>query len=103
MSILTRQLSSELAELFSESGYDAEYAAVRVSDRPDLCEFQCNSAMAAAKKYRKAPYIIAEDIVRAASGKEDLPFLVEAVKPGFLNLNVKKSYHNAELHLKELY
>ena len=92
MSILTRQLSSELAELFSESGYDAEYAAVRVSDRPDLCEFQCNGAMAAAKKYRKAPYIIAEDIVRAASGKEDLPFLVEAVKPGFLNLNVKPGY-----------
>ena len=48
-------LSAEVAKAFAAAGYDEKYARVSISNRPDLCEYQCNGAMAAAKEYHKAP------------------------------------------------
>ena len=76
---------------FEELGYETSYARVTVSNRPDLCEFQCNGAMALAKQAKKAPIEIAEQIAGKLSGNalfED----VSAVKPGFLNLKLSKKY-----------
>ena len=78
-------LTFELEAAFEKAGYDKQYAKVTLSNRPDLCEYQCNGAMAAAKAYKKAPIMIANDVVEVL--KESV-FIeqVEAVNPGFINI-----------------
>ncbi len=72
---------------FEKAGYDKKYGFVSVSNRPDLCQYQCNGAMAAAKEYKKAPIQIANDVVEVL--KEDAAFAsIEAVNPGFINIVV---------------
>lgn len=78
-------------EAFVELGYEKKYARVTVSNRPDLCEFQCNGAMALAKQAGKPPIGIAEQIAEKLSGSS-LFEEVSAVKPGFLNLKLSKRY-----------
>ena len=62
-------ITNEMQAAFTEGGYDAGYAKVTLSNRPDLCEYQCNGAMAAAKAYKKKPIDIANDVVEQASGE----------------------------------
>lgn len=84
-------ISAEVTKAFEENGYDAKYGKVTLSNRPDLCEYQCNGAMAAAKEYKCAPFIISDKI--AESLKENQMFAsVESVKPGFLNLKLSEAY-----------
>ena len=72
---------------FEKAGYDKKYGFVTLSNRPDLCQFQCNGAMAASKEYKKAPIQIAGDVVEIL--KEDSVFeKIEAVNPGFINITV---------------
>ena len=80
-------IGQELAKAFDQSGYDASYAKVTRSDRPDLCEYQCNGAMAGAKAYHKAPFVIAEDVIANLKKREWME-QVEVVKPGFINIHV---------------
>ena len=61
-------ITEELAGAFQAAGYDKEYAKVTLSNRPDLCEYQCNGAMAGAKAYRKAPVMIANDVAAGLEG-----------------------------------
>ena len=84
-------ISKEMEKAFESAGYDAELGKVTVSNRPDLCEYQCNGAMAGAKRYHKAPIMIAGDVA-AQLGNSDVFKSVEAVKPGFLNLKIKESF-----------
>ena len=84
--ILTR-IEEELVPAFEKAGYDAAYAKAAVSSRPDLCEFQCNGAMAAAKTYKKAPILIARDVVENL-GENSIFAEAEAVNPGFINLKL---------------
>ena len=63
MKKLMELMAEELASAFEKAGYASEYGKVTVSNRPDLCEFQCNGAMAGAKAYKKAPFMIADDVV----------------------------------------
>ena len=56
-------ISEEVVKAFEEAGYSADFAKVTLSNRPDLCEYQCNGALAAAKTYKKAPIMIANDVV----------------------------------------
>ena len=80
-------ITTEMEAAFEKAGYDKELAKVTLSNRPDLCEYQCNGAMAGAKKYKKAPFMIAEDV--AVYLKESSYFeTVEVVKPGFINLKL---------------
>lgn len=84
-------ITDEIVKAFEAAGLDAKYAKVTVSNRPDLCEYQCNGAMAAAKEYKKAPIMIAEEVV--AQLKDNAMFeSVEAVKPGFLNLKLNNEF-----------
>lgn len=76
---------------FRAAGYDEELAKVTLSNRPDLCEYQCNGAMAGAKTYRKAPFMIAEDVVSHLSDSGCFES-VEAVKPGFINLKLSPAF-----------
>ena len=84
-------LEEEMKAAFEKAGYDPNFAKVTVSNRPDLCEYQCNGAMAAAKTYHKAPMIIAGDVAVHLEGSEALED-VQAVNPGFINMKVKKEF-----------
>ncbi len=78
-------ITEKLEDVFKQCGYEERFAKVTVSNRPDLCEYQCNGAMAAAKQYKKAPIMIATDIVEKI--KDDEMFeSVSAVNPGFINI-----------------
>lgn len=92
-------ISEEMRQAFAAAGYDAELGRVTVSNRPDLCEYQCNGAMAGARKYHKAPIMIANDVAEKLS---DSKFFseVQAVAPGFLNLKIKNSFFTG--YLKEM-
>ncbi len=84
-------ISKEVGDAFEAAGYDRELGRVTISNRPDLCEYQCNGAMAGAKKYGKAPFIIADDV--AARLQDNSMFdKVESVKPGFLNITVSGDF-----------
>ena len=85
------QISEEVQAAFEKAGYDAALGRVSVSNRPDLCEYQCNGAMAGAKKYGKKPIDIANEV--AEQLKDSKAFAsVEAVMPGFLNLKLNAAY-----------
>ncbi len=98
-------IGQELAEAFEKAGYDPSYAKVTLSDRPDLCEYQCNGAMAGARAYHKAPFMIAEDVIAHLEKREWME-KVEVVKPGFINIHVNTdktaAYLNAMKEEEEL-
>ena len=84
-------ISKEITDAFIACGYDAKYGKVTISNRPDLCEYQCNGSMAAAKEYKKAPFIIADEIVEKL---KDNPVFeqIESVKPGFINIKLSNEF-----------
>lgn len=84
-------LSEIFSKAFANAGYDASLGRVVVSARPDLCQFQCNGAMSAAKQYRKAPLMIANDVI-AALPENDVVETVSVVAPGFVNITVKDEF-----------
>ena len=84
-------ITDEVTKAFTECGYDAKYAKVTLSNRPDLCEYQCNGAMAAAKEYKKAPFMIADEVVEKLA-VNPMFVMAESVKPGFLNLKIDEAY-----------
>ena len=84
-------ISEEMMKAFEEAGYDRELGRVNISNRPDLCEYQCNGAMAGAKKYGKKPIDIANEV--AEKLKDSKAFTsAEAVMPGFLNLKLSDEF-----------
>ena len=91
MNTILDLISNEVKAAFQNAGYDAAYGKVTLSNRPDLCEYQCNGAMAAAKAYRKAPIMIAKDVVEQLADCQALE-AAEAVNPGFINLKVSGTY-----------
>ena len=91
MKTLLELITIEMRDAFAKAGYDEELAKVTLSNRPDLCEYQCNGAMAGAKTYRKAPFMIAEDVVSHLSDSGCFES-VEAVKPGFINLKLSPAF-----------
>lgn len=82
-------ISEEMKQAFEAAGYDAELGKVTLSNRPDLCEYQCNGAMAGAKLYRKAPIKIAGEVAEKCAESRVFSS-VTAAAPGFLNLKVKE-------------
>ena len=84
-------LSEEMGKAFAAAGYDSTLGKVTVSNRPDLCEYQCNGAMAGAKLYHKAPVMIANDVAEKLAGSEVFKEAT-AVAPGFLNLKLSEEY-----------
>ncbi len=90
-------IAGEMEKAFRTAGYDPEYAGVTLSNRPDLCEYQCNGALAAAKEYHKAPIMIADSVVEALESSE-LFEDVQSVKPGFINLKVRADFLSGYLN-----
>lgn len=84
-------ISEEMQQAFVRAGYERELGRVSLSNRPDLCEFQCNGAMAGARKYKKAPLMIAEEVSKMLTDSQVFSE-VAAVAPGFLNLKIKNEF-----------
>ena len=91
MKTVIEEIEQIVKAAFEESGYDGSYARISVSNRPDLCEYQCNGAMAAAKKYGKAPFMIADDVVGKLAGNTVFKS-IESVKPGFINIILSEDF-----------
>lgn len=90
MKSITQILTDLVSQAFDDCGYDSSLGVVSPSDRLDLCQFQCNGAFAGAKLYKKAPFMIAEEVAQKI---KDNPVFqtVDVVKPGFLNLTLSDS------------
>jgi len=84
-------ISQEMQQAFEAAGYDAGLGKVTLSNRPDLCEYQCNGAMAGAKLYKKAPIMIANDVAAKLADSKVVEN-VNAVAPGFLNMDLNKDF-----------
>ena len=84
-------LTEEMAKGFEQAGYDPALGKVTLSNRPDLCEYQCNGAMAAAKQYKKAPFAIAQEVADQI-GESRLFSEIQVVKPGFINLKIGTAF-----------
>lgn len=91
MKKIIEKIEEAVKEAFAASEYDEKFAKVTVSNRPDLCEYQCNGAMAAAKTYKKAPIMIANNVVEKLQDNEMFES-AEAVNPGFINLKLNKEF-----------
>ena len=83
-------ITGKMQQAFGDAGYDPSFGRVTVSNRPDLCEYQCNGALAAAKQYKCAPIQIAKAVAEKLDAKDYS--LVEAVMPGFINLKLSGSF-----------
>lgn len=88
------RMEQELRAAFTACGYDEKFAKVVLSNRPDLCEYQCNGAMAAAKAYKKKPIDIANAVVEELVRNTEHPVFAEAaaVMPGFINLKLSGEF-----------
>ena len=84
-------IGNEIAQAFEAAGYDAALGKVTWSNRPDLCEVQCNGAMAGAKLYKKAPAMIANDVANKLAECKAVKD-VEVINPGFINMNISDDF-----------
>jgi len=89
--LIIQKLSDAVSDAFAACGYNAAYGKVTPSNRPDLCQFQCNGAMSAAKEYRKAPAVVAGEVAEALASRTDVFASVSVVAPGFINLDVSEA------------
>ncbi len=84
-------ISEELMQAFETKGYDSQYGSVSLSNRPDLCQYQCNGALSAAKAYRKAPIVIANEVVEVLKKSKTFE-KIEAIMPGFINISLNSEF-----------
>lgn len=91
MKKLLELITEEFEKAFEQNEYDKKLGKVVVSNRPDLCHYQCNGAMAGAKLYHKAPIMIANQVVESLQDNEMFES-VEAVMPGFINIKLNSEF-----------
>ncbi|MDF2801748.1 MAG: argS [Anaerocolumna sp.] len=97
MNKIIEKIAEELMSAFEACGYDRKFGVVTLSNRPDLCQYQCNGALSAAKLYKKAPLQIAGEVVNSLMESNTFE-KIEAVAPGFINITVKSTYVAAYLN-----
>ncbi len=91
MNLLTEQLSKTFTAAFTSCGYEANHGKVVVSNRLDLCQFQCNGAFAAAKQHKQSPVSIANEVVSQIQ-IDDIINKIEVVPSGFINITITDDY-----------
>ena len=91
MKKLLELITEEFEKAFEQNEYDKKLGKVVVSNRPDLCQYQCNGAMAGAKLYHKAPIMIVNQVVESLQDNEMFES-VEAVMPGFINIKLNSEF-----------
>ena len=88
-------ITAKMQQAFADAGYDASFGRVTVSNRPDLCEYQCNGALSAAKQYKCAPIQISKAVAEKLDAADFS--MVDAVMPGFINLKLSDAFLQAYL------
>ena len=88
-------ITAKMEKAFADAGYEASFGRVTVSNRPDLCEYQCNGALSAAKQYKCAPIAIANAVAEKLDAADFS--MIEAVMPGFINLKLSDAFLQAYL------
>ena len=88
MKTLVELITDIVKSAFAQCNYSPEYGLVTLSNRPDLCQFQCNGALIAAKKYRKTPITIAAEITDLLKKLPDFKE-VSCFMPGFINITLE--------------
>ena len=83
-------ITAKMQQAFADAGYEASFGRVTVSNRPDLCEYQCNGALAAAKTYKCAPIQIAKAVAEKLDAGDFA--MIDAVMPGFINLKLSDAF-----------
>ena len=91
MKIFINEISDVVKNAFEELGYDRDTGKVNISNRPDLCQFQCNGALANAKKFKKSPMIIANDVLNKLK-VNNIFSKIEIVAPGFINIDINDEF-----------
>jgi len=91
MKIFINEISDVVKNAFEELGYDRDTGKVNISNRPDLCQFQCNGALANAKKFKKSPMIIANDVLDKLK-VNNIFSKIEIVAPGFINIDINDEF-----------
>lgn len=91
MQTFEQQLTILIQQSFEKLGFDEKFARVVLSNRPELCQFQCNAAMPLAKIAKKAPIEIAKEII-ANIPENSMIKSAEAVMPGFININLTEEF-----------
>lgn len=91
MKKIVDMLSEDIKQALKKLGYDEKYGVVTLSNRPDLCQYQCNGAMAAAKAYKKAPILIAQELVELLKNNNIIKEIT-AIMPGFININLSDEF-----------
>ena len=83
-------ITAKMQQAFADAGYEASFGRVTVSNRPDLCEYQCNGALSAAKQYKCAPILIAKAVAEKLDAGDFA--MIDAVMPGFINLKLSDAF-----------
>lgn len=91
MKTIIEQITDEVKQAFILKGFEEKYGTVTVSNRPDLCQYQCNGALAAAKQYKTAPIKIAQEIAETL-GESKTFKEISAIMPGFINITVSDEF-----------
>ena len=97
MKTIIELLSAEVKEAFVRKGYEEKIGTVTLSNRPDLCQYQCNGALAAAKQYKTAPIKIAQEIAQALEGSRMIEEIT-AIMPGFINITLSGEFFSEYLN-----
>lgn len=91
MKTIIELISDEVKQAFVSKGFDERFGMVTLSNRPDLCQYQCNGALAAAKQYKTAPIKIAQEIVDVLQESKTFKEIT-AIMPGFINISLSDEF-----------
>jgi arginyl-tRNA synthetase len=91
MKTIIELITAEVTKAFIEKGFEERYGVVTISNRPDLCQYQCNGALAAAKQYKMAPIKIAQEIVDSLKTSKNFKE-ISAIMPGFINIAISDEF-----------
>lgn len=91
MKTIIELITQEVKEAFLAKGFEEKYGTVTVSNRPDLCQYQCNGALAAAKQYKTAPIKIAQEVIGTLQASRTFKE-ISAIMPGFINITLSDEF-----------
>ena len=98
---MIKELESILSKIFEELGYELNPRVI-TSNRPDLCDYQCDNAFMLAKKYHKSPIEIGNTITEALNKTDNFNDYFEEVtfaNPGFINMKVSNKFINKYIRI----
>ncbi len=95
-------LEKIITNVTNSLGYEIDSMMVIKSNRPDLCDYQCDQVFKLAKQYHKSPIEIGEEITNKINELEDFDNYfdkVEFARPGFINITLSNKFINNKLKM----